>query len=115
MALARPTCTARGLRLLGQPRPARPATARRSVAHAGAVTTLGRASWRGHRRRHSGGGGANGGGQAPTTVRLPAGHGGGEDSSPELLVDGEGRNPARRWCFFSDEVGLRWPAAVLRR
>jgi hypothetical protein len=32
----------------------------------------------------------NGGGRAPTTVRLPAGHGGGGDSSPELLVDGEG-------------------------
>jgi hypothetical protein len=30
-------------------------------------------------------------GQAPTTVRLPAGHGGVGDSSPELLVDGEGR------------------------
>jgi hypothetical protein len=102
---ARPTRTARarpvatrahgawsrgcGLRSLGQPRPAWPTTARRSAAHDGAVTAPTRASWRGRRWRHSGGDGANGGGRAPTTVRLPVGHGGRHASSPELLVDGE--------------------------
>jgi hypothetical protein len=40
--------------------------------------------------RRSVGGGANGSARAPTAERLPAGHGGGGDSSPELLVDGEG-------------------------
>jgi hypothetical protein len=49
-----------------------------------------RASWCGRRRCYSGRGGANGGARAPTAERLPAGHGGGGDSSPELLVDGEG-------------------------
>jgi hypothetical protein len=78
-----------GLCSLGRPRLARPTTARRSAAHVGAVTAPTHASWRGRRRRHSGGDGANGGGRAPTTVRLPAGHGGRNASSPELLVDGE--------------------------
>jgi hypothetical protein len=102
---ARPRCTVRGaarghaghgprprgcgLRSLGQPRPTRPATARRSAAHVGAVTAPAHASRRGWRRRHNGGDGANGGGRAPTRVRLPAGHGGRNASSPELLVDGE--------------------------
>jgi hypothetical protein len=82
-------CATRGLRLPGQPRPVRPVTTRRSAVHAGAVTAPGRTSWHSRWRCHSGRGGANGGGRAPTTVRLPAGHGGGEDSSPKLLVDGE--------------------------
>jgi hypothetical protein len=42
-----------------------------------------------NRVRPSSGDGANGGGRAPTTVRLPVGHGGRHASSPELLVDGE--------------------------
>jgi hypothetical protein len=50
----------------------------------------GRASWRGRWQRYRYGGGANDGARAPTTERLSAGHGGGEDSSPEFLVDGEG-------------------------
>jgi hypothetical protein len=79
----------RGLRSLGRPRPAQPTTVRRSAAHTGAVTAPTRASRRGRRRRHSGGDGANGGGRAPTTVRLPTGHGERHASSPELLVDGE--------------------------
>jgi hypothetical protein len=79
----------RGLRSLGRPRPAWPATARRSAAHTGAVTAPVRASWRGRRRCHSGGDGASGGGRAPTTVRLPAGHEGRHASSSELRVDGE--------------------------
>jgi hypothetical protein len=87
--LARPVCAARGLRLPGQPRPVQPVTAWHSAVHAGAVTALGRTSRRSRRRCHSGRGGANDGGRAPTTVRLPAGHGGGEDSSPELLIDCE--------------------------
>jgi hypothetical protein len=62
---------------------------RRSAAHAGAVTAPAHASWCGRRRRHNGGDDANGGGRAPTRVRLPAGHGGRNASSPELLVDGE--------------------------
>jgi hypothetical protein len=86
----RPVCVARGLRLPGRPRPARPATTRCNAMHTGAVTAPGRASRRGRRRRHSGRGDANGGCRAPTTVRLPAGHGGGGDSSPELLIDVEG-------------------------
>jgi hypothetical protein len=61
-----------------------------ACGHAGAAC----ARWaglgqHGRRWRHSGGDGANGGGRAPTTVRLPAGHGGRHASSPELLVDGE--------------------------
>jgi hypothetical protein len=79
----------RGLRSLGRPRPARPTTVRRSVAHAGAITAPARASRRGRRRRHSSGDGVNGGGRAPTMVRLPTGHGERHASSPELLVDGE--------------------------
>jgi hypothetical protein len=63
-------------------------------------TAPGRALWRGRRRRHSGGGGANGGGRAPTMVRLPAGHGGGKNSSPELLVDGEGKNSTSAVAFL---------------
>jgi hypothetical protein len=74
--------------------------ARRSTAHAGAVTAPGRASRHGRRRRHSDGGCANGGGRAPTTVRLPTGHGGGGDSSPELLVDGEGEKTGSAAVFF---------------
>jgi hypothetical protein len=50
----------------------------------------GRASRRGWRRRYSGRGGAKDDTQAPMVERLPAGHGDGGDSSPELLVDGEG-------------------------
>jgi hypothetical protein len=76
------------------------ACAAHSAAHTRAVTAVGRASWRGRRRRHSGGGGANGGGRAPTTVRLPARHGEGENSSPELLVDGEGEKTGSAAAFF---------------
>jgi hypothetical protein len=61
----------------------------------------GRASRRGWRRRYSGGGGANGSARAPTTERLPVGHGGVGDSSPELLVDGA-RAPVA--AAFSDEA-----------
>jgi hypothetical protein len=75
-------------------------TAWRSAVHAGAVTAPRRALWRGRRRCHSGGGGANGGGRAPTAVRLPAGHGRGENSSPELLVDGEGKKTGSAAAFF---------------
>jgi hypothetical protein len=50
----------------------------------------GRVSWRGRRWRYSGRGGANGAARGPTAERLPAGHGGGGDSKPELLIDGEG-------------------------
>jgi hypothetical protein len=98
--LVRPVCTARGLCSPGRPRPVRPATARHSVAPARVVTALGRASRRGRRRCHSGRGGANGGGRAPTTLRLPAGHAGGENSSPELLVDGEGKKSGSTVAFF---------------
>jgi hypothetical protein len=59
-----------------------------------------RTSWRCRRRRHSGGGGANGGGRGPTAVRLPVGHGEGENSSPELLVDGEGEKTGSVVAFF---------------
>jgi hypothetical protein len=45
-------------------------------------------------------GGANGGGRTPTTVRLPVGHGGGRDSSLELLVDGEGEKTGSAAAFF---------------
>jgi hypothetical protein len=82
--------------------------ARRSAAHAGAVTAPGRALRCGQRRRYSSVGGENGGGRAPTTVRLPAGHGGGEDSSPELLVDGKGKKSGyggRRWSCDGEEGG----------
>jgi hypothetical protein len=33
-------------------------------------------------------------------VRLPGGHGGGGDSSPELLVDGEGEKTGSVMAFF---------------
>jgi hypothetical protein len=33
-------------------------------------------------------------------VRLPAGHGGGKNSSPELLVDGEGKNSGSAVAFL---------------
>jgi hypothetical protein len=33
-------------------------------------------------------------------VRLPAGHGGGEVSSPDLLVDGEGKKSGSAAAFF---------------
>jgi hypothetical protein len=39
-------------------------------------------------------------GRVPTTVRLPAGHGGGGDGSPELLVDGEGEKTDSAAAFF---------------
>jgi hypothetical protein len=77
----------------------------------------GRASRHGRRRRHSGGGGANGGGRAPTTVRLPAGHWGGENSSPELLVDGEGKKSSSAVAFFrrgGATVACGGPATVRR-
>jgi hypothetical protein len=93
--------------------PASACMARDGAAHAGAVTAPWCTSRCGRRRRYSGGGGANGGGQAPTTVRLPTGHGGGGDSSLELLIDSEGEKTGSA-AAFSDEVGLRWPAAVLR-
>jgi hypothetical protein len=80
--------------------PASACAARNGAAHAGAVTAPGHASRRNRRRRHSGGGGANGGGQAPTTVRLPVGHGEGGDSSPELLVDSEGEKTGSAAAFF---------------
>jgi hypothetical protein len=99
-ALARPVCAARGLRLPSRPQPAWPATARRSAAHARAVTAPGRVFRRSRRQRHSGGGGANGGGRAPTTVRLPTGHGGRGDSSLELLVDGQGEKTSLAAAFF---------------
>jgi hypothetical protein len=67
---------------------------------AGAVTAPGRASWHDRRRRHSGGDGANGGGRAPTTLRLPAGHGGRNASSPELLVDGEEKKSGSAAAFL---------------
>jgi hypothetical protein len=35
-----------------------------------------------------------------TTVRLPAGHGEGGDSSPELLVDGQGEKTGSAAVFF---------------
>jgi hypothetical protein len=66
---------------------------RAAHAHsAGSARVLGSpgASRRGRRRCYSGRCGANGGTRAPTAERLPTGHGGGGDSSPELLVDGEG-------------------------
>jgi hypothetical protein len=100
---AEPTCTARarpiacacraGLGLRG-PRRAAQRVSRRS-GHA-----PGRASRCGRRRRHIVGGGANSGGRAPTTVRLPAGHGGGGDSAPDLLVDGEGEKTGSASVFF---------------
>jgi hypothetical protein len=68
-------------------------TARRGVAREPTPERSplsGRASRRGRRRCYSGRGGAKDGTQAPTVERLPAGHGDGGDSSPELLVDGEG-------------------------
>jgi hypothetical protein len=71
-----------------------------SAAHTRAITAVGRASRRSRQRCHSGGGGANGGGRAPTTVRLPARHGEGENSSPELLVDGEGEQTSLAAAFF---------------
>jgi hypothetical protein len=49
---------------------------------------------------HDDGGGTNGGGRAPTAVRLPAEHGEGENSSPELLVDGEGEKTGLAAAFF---------------
>jgi hypothetical protein len=70
------------------------------------------AAWRGHRSpgarrgrrwRYSGGGGASDGTRAPTAERLPAGHGGGGDSSPELLVDGKGKETGSA-AAFSDEA-----------
>jgi hypothetical protein len=85
-----------------------------NAAHTGAVIAPGRVSRHSRWRRHSGGGGANDGSRAPTTVRVPAGHGGGGDSSPELLVDGEGEKTGSA-AVFSDEVRLRWLAVVLRR
>jgi hypothetical protein len=83
---------------------------RRRSAHVGAVTAPRHVSRRGQLQRHSGGGGANGGGRAPTTVRLPVGHGGGEDSSPELLVDGEGKKSGSTVVFFPSRWGYggRW-------
>jgi hypothetical protein len=33
-------------------------------------------------------------------VRLPAGHGEGGDSSPELLIDGEGKKTGSAVAFF---------------
>jgi hypothetical protein len=94
-ALARPVGAAGGLRLPGRPRPTR-----RSATHVGAFTAPGCASRRGRRRCHSGRGGANGDGRAPTAVRLPAGHGGGENSSPELHVDGEEKKTGLAAAFF---------------
>jgi hypothetical protein len=100
---------ARGLRLPGRPRPVRPATA----WHTSERSPLsGRASRRGWRRCHSGGGGANGGGRAPMAVRLPTGLG--EGKIARRSSSSTVRKPARR-RRFSDGVGLRWPAAVLRR
>jgi hypothetical protein len=83
-------CIARAARgLPSRPRPVWPATARRERTPERSPPS-GRASWRSRWRRYNGGGGANGGARAPTTERLLTGHGGGGDSSPELLVDGEG-------------------------
>jgi hypothetical protein len=112
---ARPTHTVRahgprprgrGLCSLRRPRPARPATARRSVAYAGAVTAPRRESRCGRWRRHSGGDGTNGGGRAPTTVKLPGGHGGWNASSPELLVDGEEKKSGSVVAFLRRGVAM---------
>jgi hypothetical protein len=109
VASARPTRTVRahgprprgrGLRSLGRPRPVWPATARRSAAYAGAVTAPGRALRRSWRRRHSGGDSANSGNRAPTTLRLPAGHGERNTSSPELLVDSEEKKSGSTAAFL---------------
>jgi hypothetical protein len=83
---AQPTATRARPVLAG---PASDSAALDGAAHAGAVTAPGRMSRRGRRHRHSGGDGTNGGGRAPTTVRLPDGHGGRNASSSGLLVDGE--------------------------
>jgi hypothetical protein len=71
---ARPVCTTRVAHgLPGRPQPRSPLSGRAS-----------------RRWRYNGGGGAKDGARAPTAERLPAGHGGGGDSSPELIVDGKG-------------------------
>jgi hypothetical protein len=70
-------------------RPALAGPTSANAAHAGAVTAPARASQHSRRRCHSSRDCANGGGRAPTTVRLPVGHGGQHASSPELLVNGE--------------------------
>jgi hypothetical protein len=83
--------------------PARPmCTARVAHGHSAGWARC-TASRRGRRWRYSGGGGANGGVRAPTVKRLPTGHGGGNDSSPKLLVDGRGRKTGSA-ATFSDEA-----------
>jgi hypothetical protein len=66
--------------------PASASAARDGVAQRGA-------RWSGHS-------GANGGGRAPTMVRLPAGHGGGKNSSLELLVHGEEKKSGSAGAFL---------------
>jgi hypothetical protein len=83
---ARPTPTARGPQLAG---PALACAARDGPTPERSPLSV-RASRRGRRQRYSDGGGANNGARAPTAERLPTGHGGGDDSSLEFLVDGEG-------------------------
>jgi hypothetical protein len=64
-------------------------TARRASARRSGHRSLG-APRCGRRRHYNGRGGGNDGAQAPTMERLTAGHGGGDDSSPEFHVNGEG-------------------------
>jgi hypothetical protein len=64
-------------------------------------------------RCYCGGGGAKEGAQAPMVERPPAGHVGGGDSSPELLVDGKCRKTGMVTAF-SDEVGGSGSRRVLR-
>jgi hypothetical protein len=64
----------------------------------------GRSSRRGWLWCYHGGGGAKDSARAPTAERPPAGHVGGGDSSPELLVDGKGGKTGTA-AAFSDEVG----------
>jgi hypothetical protein len=107
-------CTARAARVHGagaaRGRSARPALAGPASACAARDSAARRtpersqrserASWRGRRRCHSDGGGANCSSRAPTAVRVPTGHGEGENSSPELLVDGEGEKIGSATAFF---------------
>jgi hypothetical protein len=71
-----------------------------SLIDTGGGYHLGATKWRGRRWHHSGGDNANGGGRAPTTVRLPIGHGGRNASSPELLIDGEEKKSGSATAFL---------------
>jgi hypothetical protein len=98
---ARPTATRARPALVG---PASASAARDGTAQHGA--------------RHSGGDGANGSGRAPMTVRLPAGHGGWNASSPELLIGGEEKKSGSAAAFLrrgGATVAGSSPATVRRR